>query len=74
MKNGKCIQCGSDQIFKYRGYGYNGYRNVLQIALWRAAVLTDYVCAKCGYLESYLEDPKKIDLIKCKWKRVTVAK
>ena len=64
MKSGKCPKCGSSEI--YRGRAHN-QRSVLNVAMFNAARLDDYVCNGCGYVESYIADKEKLDDIKKLW-------
>lgn len=75
MKSGKCPKCGSEEVYagdtlplwtKQGSY----YANSIPISGWRYAEMDNYVCASCGYIESYIGDPRKLRLIQQKWPRV----
>ena len=57
MKNGICPKCGSSEVYAGTGLtnkaGYYGVNSV-PITYWIYAALDNYVCAGCGYVESYL--------------------
>lgn len=61
MKSGKCPKCNSRKVYLRNFPG--GYRSGLVLALESNVRLEDYVCSKCGYVESYLEDLSKADKI-----------
>ena len=42
----------------------------MYFGLTSIAALDNYVCAECGYLESYVNDPKKLAEISRKWERL----
>jgi predicted nucleic-acid-binding Zn-ribbon protein len=73
VKNGKCPKCGSDNVFhgaeipaKFGPFGSNS----IPITLLSMASLDNYVCAECGYVESYVaESMKRVEISK-KWPKV----
>lgn len=61
MRDGICIKCGADEIYKQKTKGYYA------VAVgFRAIHFMIYACADCGYSEQYIEDPRLSD-IKTKW-------
>ena len=73
MKNGTCPKCGSSAIYcgdkvplKAGPFGSNS----IPISLVSIAPLDNYVCADCGYLESYLAVKDNLEEIPAKWRRV----
>jgi hypothetical protein len=62
MKSGKCPKCKSAKVYQRNFPG--GYRSSLALAFESGVRLEDYICGACGYVESYMEDLKKIDKIK----------
>jgi len=40
----------------------------IQVSALRGAYLQYYVCVSCGYVESYITDPKQLARIAEKWK------
>ncbi len=76
MKDGKCPKCGSDDVFhgtdvpaKTGPFGSNS----IPITLISIAALDNYVCAKCGYVESYVASASKLLEISRVWPRVKEA-
>ena len=69
MKQGKCIKCGHNQVYKV-GSSVGSYRIIGISIFFGIAYLTDYICSSCGYVESYIEDQNKLDFIKHKFKKV----
>ena len=66
MKKGKCIKCGSGDISKKTALGYRG---CMSISFFSVAFITDYVCTRCGYFESYVEDSKKLEQLRLGMKK-----
>ncbi len=64
MKSGKCPKCGSTSIYTQQ--------NELQETRvsGRLQVVDDYVCATCGYFETYLTDKDTLRKITERWKKV----
>jgi predicted nucleic-acid-binding Zn-ribbon protein len=71
MKSGKCPKCSSSEI--YRGRAHN-QRSALNISVFKNARLEDFVCAGCGFVESYIIDKAKLDDIRRSWTRVAQEK
>lgn len=53
MKSGICPKCGSSDVWCKTSMGYRG---ALMLGLFTSIPLTDYVCAECGYVESYVKE------------------
>ena len=73
MKNEKCPKCGSAEIFSGADvYPKSGpfTSNSIPISLTSIAPLDNYVCAQCGYVESYIADPHKLKEITQKWQKI----
>ena len=73
MKDGKCIKCGSREVYHNNGRwgqrgGFNG--NTIPVTVFTDAELTNFVCVNCGYVENYIQDGKKREKIKGKWTKV----
>ncbi|MCP4630663.1 MAG: hypothetical protein GY850_45190 [bacterium] len=70
MKTGTCPKCSSDEVFSGAGVtlkkGPFG-SNSIPVGLTSIAALDNYVCGECGYVESYVSDPKKLAEISRKW-------
>jgi predicted nucleic-acid-binding Zn-ribbon protein len=70
MQDGKCTKCGSDTVHR-RDKGIVLNRNpFVDIAFFRVAVPTPYVCVSCGYTEFYLTDDSELAAIRDKWPQV----
>ena len=73
MKNGICPKCNSTEVFAgtnlvFKGGSYGA--NSIPISFWVYAPLDNYVCATCGYVESYVADSNKLSEIRKKWLKV----
>ena len=72
MKTGTCPKCTSTDVFSGAGImlkkGPFG-SNAIPIGLTSIAALDNYVCASCGYVESYISDSAKLTEIGDKWDR-----
>lgn len=70
LKQGKCIKCGSEEVYsgveilpKSGPFGSNS----IPVSIVSIAALDNYVCADCGYLESYIAETEKLEEIAKKW-------
>ena len=73
MKTGTCPKCGSDEVFSGAGISLKKGpfgSNSIPVGLTSIAALDNYVCADCGYVESYVSDPKKLVEISRKWDKI----
>ena len=61
MKNGKCPKCSSGDIrvSSSKDWKLRSYRKYFQLGLLSYASLDEYVCANCGYIESYVTENEK---------------
>ncbi len=70
MKKGICPKCQSKEVYsgtrlsKKSGF-YNS--NTIPLSGLRSAVLDNFVCGNCGYLESYIAKERDLLAIKKKW-------
>ncbi len=71
MRDGQCPKCGEHEI--HLQIGRNDYRNQLSISGLRYALLDNYVCAACGYVESYVARRDHLNSIAEKWPKVRDA-
>ena len=76
MKSGNCPKCASTEVYsgatiplKKGPFG----SNAIPVTLTSIAALDNYVCAACGYMESYIGDEEKLAEIARKWVRVESA-
>jgi predicted nucleic-acid-binding Zn-ribbon protein len=67
MREGTCPQCRSGEI--YRSPTDLGMGR-MPIANMRAVSVATYVCAACGYMEHYVDDPHGLRKIAEKWHKV----
>ena len=73
MKTGTCPKCSSDAIYSGAGIALKKGpfgSNSIPVGLTSIAALDNYVCAECGYVESYVSDPKKLAEIVRKWDKI----
>ena len=73
MKTGTCPKCSSDAIYSGAGVALKKGpfgSNSIPVGLTSIAALDNYVCAECGYVESYVSDPKKLAEIARKWDKI----
>ena len=75
MKSGFCPKCSSREVYagenikmKQGAYGCNTIP--LGGFLGSQVALDNYVCCQCGYLESYINNPKDIKKIAELWEKV----
>ena len=52
MKNGICSKCGGKDVHLEQS---PAYRNGLRASFFRPLRLSNYICADCGYVESYVQ-------------------
>ncbi len=75
LKTGRCPKCGSFDVYagdtmpRWSKMG-SYYGNMIPITGWHYVELDNYVCAICGYVESYIGNAGKLRLITQKWRRV----
>jgi predicted nucleic-acid-binding Zn-ribbon protein len=74
LKQGKCSKCGSEEVYsgvdilpKSGPFGSNS----IPISIVSIAALDNYVCADCGYLESYISETGKLEEISKKWPKTS---
>ena len=73
MKSGMCPKCESMSVYsgasiplKKGPFGSNS----IPISLTSVAALDNYVCAECGYVESYISEAERLSEIATKWVQV----
>ena len=73
MKTGTCPKCASETVYsgasiplKKGPFGSNS----IPISLTSVAALDNYVCAECGYVESYVSNAERLAEISEKWVHV----
>jgi ribosomal protein S27AE len=70
MKNGICPNCQGKEIYsgsqlKWKTGMHES--NTIPISLMRMAALDNYVCGRCGYVQSFVSKEKDLAAIKKKW-------
>ncbi len=77
MKDGICVKCGFNDVYfnpkageMMNPYGINAIPVKLTVFTSSTAVLDNYVCGQCGYVESYILDNRKLQEIARTWVRV----
>ncbi|MFZ0242398.1 MAG: hypothetical protein WAL90_12195 [Desulfobacterales bacterium] len=76
MKSGICPKCSSDEV--YSGVDIPLKKgpfasNSIPVSLASVAARDNYVCIRCGYIESYVSDADRLAEIAKKWVRVKDA-
>jgi predicted nucleic-acid-binding Zn-ribbon protein len=78
MRNGKCPICGAQEVYSgVQVTKASKSSNLSSIPTggnmlfgFSYAALDNYVCGKCGYVESYVADPSKLEEIASRWPQV----
>jgi predicted nucleic-acid-binding Zn-ribbon protein len=73
LKTGICPKCSSHEVFSGAGIALKKGpfgSNSIPIGLTSIAALDNFVCAECGYVESYVSDPGKWVEISRKWDKI----
>lgn len=73
MKSGICPKCERASVCEgtevwNKSGSHHGNR--IPISAFASVALDNYVCVACGYVESYVHDPAKLEKIARKWPRV----
>jgi len=70
MKDGKCPECGSDDVHSNIGLPTN-QGNAIRIGIWSSPIPVDiYVCGNCRCVRTYVAGPYALKKIVEKWPRV----
>lgn len=68
MKDGICAKCGEREVYKRRD-GYFGLE--IPVSAFNSKTFLElYVCARCGYLEFYVQSQEKLKQIPETFKKV----
>jgi ribosomal protein S27AE len=70
MKNGTCPLCGAKEVYSGAAVKMKmgmHYSNTIPVSALRAAVLDNYVCGRCGFVQSFIARDKDLALIRRKW-------
>ena len=67
MKNGICAKCGTREVYRRQDgqYGLD-----VPVSVFSKTLLELYVCAKCGYLEFYVQSEEKLKQLPESFKKV----
>ncbi len=72
MRSGKCPKCGSSNVRTDASRRVLGQASQLPLGGFNApAPLTHYVCAGCGYMETYVKREKDLQKIAARWPLAT---
>jgi predicted nucleic-acid-binding Zn-ribbon protein len=68
MRNGVCPKCEHATVYSGRDIpAKNSSSNMIPIDFKNHAALDNYVCIRCGYVESYISDRKSLDKLANTW-------
>jgi len=76
MKSGKCPKCSKKTVYSSRmGITFHANSamyilNLKEVMIMPMKDYTDYVCTSCGYFETYIDDPAKLEKIAGLWQKV----
>lgn len=62
MKSGICPKCSAECVRRIASSWYSTHSNVFRYGFFGSVRLTNYVCARCGYHESYVESPADLGM------------
>ena len=54
MKNGACVTCGAEDVYRIRGIGHRAV--VPAASIFNMPVIWAYICCSCGYMEEYVDE------------------
>lgn len=67
MKDGVCAKCGEREVYTRRD---GTFEINVPISMFSKTMLELYVCARCGYLEFYVQSEEKLKQIPEIFKKV----
>jgi predicted nucleic-acid-binding Zn-ribbon protein len=71
LKNGICPRCHHTQVYSSsRLRAETGNASFIPLSFLRSIALDNYVCANCGYVESYVSEPEMLSRIADIWPHV----
>ncbi|MGW8186739.1 MAG: hypothetical protein ACWGNK_05720 [Desulfobacterales bacterium] len=76
MKSGICPKCASDEVYSGAEIPLKKgpfASNSIPVSLAPVAARDNYVCIRCGYVESYISEADRLSEIARKWVRVKSA-
>ena len=63
MKDGICPKCDSEEVFKHQ----MGSSLVIFRRWFQGSNPVTYICADCGYVETYVEQRNELEAIRKQW-------
>jgi predicted nucleic-acid-binding Zn-ribbon protein len=72
LRSGKCPMCGSDEVYENTETASNGDSGKVAVGMWgtKKITLIRYLCADCGYVETYVDNLKDREKAREHWKSV----
>ena len=70
MKNGICPKCDFKEVYRLGKRRTTGI-STMNISSVSRALLYNYVCTRCGYVESYVTDRKDLERIVKKGEKIS---
>lgn len=73
MRDGTCPKCGIQSVFGKRNGMKFGEEDAMVFTsgkVTRPTPIDYYVCVHCGYFETYLADPTKLEQIARAWTKI----
>jgi len=70
MKKGVCPKCNSREVYsgtRVKNKAGMNFSNTIPLTGLSTATLDNYVCGRCGYVESYIAKEKDLAKIERKW-------
>ena len=69
MQTGKCPKCDNTEIYVNTCRVGAASRAKLPLSLMTEVAVDEFICAQCGFIESYLSDLRDMDKVKAKCQR-----
>jgi len=76
LKSGICPKCSSDEVYSGAEIPLKKgpfASNSIPVSLASVAARDNYVCIRCGYVESFISEADRLSEIAKKWVRVKTA-
>ncbi|MFZ4579649.1 MAG: hypothetical protein ACOYOB_14760 [Myxococcota bacterium] len=75
MRSGTCPKCAQSSVYRSgekRSFSYGDGGFFVHVGEWMVtpSTLEQYICSRCGYFESYILDPAKLQKVEAKWQKV----
>ena len=74
MKNGVCIKCGAEDVYKAQEAPYR--RSAPADRIFAQGEVLAYICCSCGYMEEYTDSPdgRYFERVREKGEKISVHK